>query len=91
MSSDKHPRERFQSATHTLQKALENAETPLIRELDWNQVKVQCYQDLLHAINTDDALYLHRAIDYMVKQTSVKDVARDITKAVNLMKLYGPQ
>jgi hypothetical protein len=91
MSDDKHPVKRFQSATNILQKAIENAETPAMNELDWDTVKSQCYQDILNAITTNDALYLHRAIDYMVKQSTVKDVASDMLKCKHLMKQYGPQ
>jgi len=91
MSDEKRkPSQQFQSATSLLRDALENAQTPIATEFDWHSIKVQCYNDIIQAITTNDMMYLHRAIDSMVRQTSVKDVAQDLIKCKTLMKQYGP-
>jgi len=81
-------KKRFVRATNILKKELEHLSTPVMQSIDMTGIKERTFLLLLEAGRDSDKVKLLMAIDLMIQQTSVRDVALDIRRA--LARQYGP-
>lgn len=89
MSDDKrHPSEQFKSATQILREPLEHASTPALAAPDMTTLKARAFQCLLEAARDNDLAKLLEAVSLMADQTSPRDLAHDLRRAMG--RQYGP-